>query len=461
MKNKIVLSAILFLFCLVSNIYHLSSVFAQSPEVEKLFDQAAEKYLAHDWAGATADLKKVISQDPGNLKAIMLLGRALASLAKDHQARGDLNRALKVADEAVKYTPELKEAKDIQALIKKDIEERAEARIEEQKRRAYTAKRKKEEKLAREKMEKESKRLLGEETRIREKREKKLHEEMEKTKKEMEKRKDEIEILRQQTYIIATRWLILFSIAVLIVIAMSFLISSRIISNISLRMREQFTVSSDKTSELIRELAEREGIGAALEELKKANAELLEQIAANRAHPMEENLMKQTENLIGVIGKSVKGADGGTDNVEFEAEVPRRVLTDLSPENRARAKSVVSIAGTINNPTIASRLIAPFLKDKNNRVRATAAVEMFKFDSVASENTLKEMVQSGNKWDRVSAAWAVGEIADLEVLNFLEVLIEDYDPLVKERAVLSARKVEEILKTKFPATLRVKIQRKT
>jgi len=71
------------------------------------------------------------------------------------------------------------------------------------------------------------------------------------------------------------------------------------------------------------------------------------------------------------------------------------------------------------------------------------------------------MVQSGNKWDRVSAAWAVGEIADLEVLNFLEVLIEDYDPLVKERAVLSARKVEEILKTKFPATLRVKIQRKT
>lgn len=446
------------LFTLYSSLF---TVFAQSPEVEKLFDQAAEKYLAQDWAGASTDLKKVVKQDPGNLKAIKLLGRALTSLSKDHQARGDLDEALRVADEAVKYTPELKEAKDIQALIKKDIEKRAAARIEERKRRAYATMRKKEEKLAREKMQEESKRLLKEETRIREKREKKLHEEMEKTKKEIEKRKEEIEILRQQTYTIATNWLIIFSISVLVVIAVSFLISSRIISNISLRMRKQFTSSDDRTSELIRELAEREGIGTSLEDLKKANAELFEQIVANRVHPMEENLMKQTENLIEVIGKSVKGTDGGTDNVEFEGEVPRRVVTDISPGNRARAKSVVSIAGTINNPTIASRLIAPFLKDKNNRVRATAAVEMFRFDSVASENTLKEMVQSGNKWDRISAAWAAGEIADLSVLNFLEVLIEDYDPLVKERAIASAKKAEEILKEKFPATLRVKIQRKT
>lgn len=447
------------IFAISFLIFNIS--YAQPPEVEKLFDQAAEKYLAHDWQGAAVDLKKVVKLDPGNLKAIGLLGRALTSLAKGHQAQGDLEEALRIADEAVKYTPERKEAKDVQARIKKDIEKRAEMRIEERKRRTYAERRKKEEKLAREKMQKESKRLLAEETRIREKREKALYEEMGKAKKEMEKRKEEIEILRQQTYIIATRWLIIFSIAVLIVIAMSFLVSSRIISNISLRMREQFTISSDKTSELIRELAEREGIGASLEELKKANAELLEQITANRAHPMEEDLIKQTENLIGVIGKSVKGAAAGTDNVEFEGEVPRRVVTDISPENRARAKSVVSIAGTINNPTIAARLIAPFLKDKNNRVRAVAAVEMFSFDSISSENTLKEMVQSANKWDRVSAAWAVGEIADLSVLNFLEVLIEDYDPLVKERAISSARKAEEILKTKFPATLRVKIQRKT
>jgi len=434
--------------------------FAQPPEVEKLFDQAAEKYLAHDWQGAVADLKEVIKKDPGNLKAIGLLGRALTSFAKDRQSAGDLDGALSAAEDALKYTPELKDARDAQASITKDLEKRDATKIEEQKRRAYAAKRKREEKLAREKLRKESEQRLAEETRVREEREKEVRGEIEATKKELGKRREEIEILRQQTHIIATRWLIFFSIAVLIVVAVSFLISSRIISNISLRLREQFSKNSDRTAELIHELAAKGDVGDSLEDLKKANAELLEKIAANRSHPLEENLMKQTENLISIVKKGGQGASGTTENIEFDSDISRRVITDVSSDNRARAKSVVSIARTVNNPPLASRLIAPFLKDKNNRVRAVAAVEMFRFDAVASENTLKEMVDSENKWDRISAGWAAGEIADIATMNFLEVLIEDFDPLVKERALKSARKAQEILKAKFPATLRVKIQRK-
>ncbi|MFH1957573.1 MAG: HEAT repeat domain-containing protein [bacterium] len=456
-KYKFLFFSFLF-FTLHSSLFTL---FAQPPEVEKLFDQAAEKYLAHDWAGAAADLKEVVKKDPGNLKAIGLLGRALTSLAKDSHAAGDLDGALSVAEEALKYTPELKEARDAQASITKDIEKRDDVKIEEQKRRAYAAKREREEELAREKLRAESNQRLAEETRIREEREKSMRGEIEKTKKDLGERKEEIEILRQQTHIIATRWLIFFSIAVFIVVAASFLISSRVVSNISLRLREEFSRSSDRTAELIHELAAKGDVGASLDDLKSANAELLEKIAANRSHPLEENLMKQAENLISVVEKSVKGASASTENVEFESAVSRSVITDISSANRARAKSVVSIARAVNNPALAARLIAPFLKDKNNRVRADAAVEMFRFDAVASENTLKEMVQSENKWDRISAAWAAGEIADISVMNFLETLIEDYDPLVKARAIASAKKAEEILKAKFPATLRVKIQRKT
>jgi len=121
--------------------------------------------------------------------------------------------------------------------------------------------------------------------------------------------------------------------------------------------------------------------------------------------------------------------------------------------------SVVSIAQTINNPSLAVRLMTPYLSDSNNRVRATAIVEMFKFDPAASEGELKDMTASESKWDRLSAAWAAGEIAQLSVMETLEILMEDYEPLVKARAIAAAKKAEEKMKGKFPATLRVKLSR--
>ncbi|PIY17661.1 MAG: hypothetical protein COZ15_02185 [Elusimicrobia bacterium CG_4_10_14_3_um_filter_49_12_50_7] len=186
---------------------------------------------------------------------------------------------------------------------------------------------------------------------------------------------------------------------------------------------------------------------------------MVSQLANQRSNPMEEKLFTQTENLINVVEQAQGPSDGAVHNVEFDDVCSRRVITDVTASNRSRAKSVVSISQTINNPSLAARLLAPYLNDGNNRVRATAAVEMFRFDPAAAENALKDMTASESKWDRLSAAWAAGEIAQLSVMETLEILIEDYEPLVKARAITAAKKAEEKMKGKFPATLRVKLSR--
>ena len=434
--------------------------YAATPaELERIFSSGADKYLAKDWSGAVEDLKKVVAADPGNLRAVGLLGRALNAQAADMAGKGELEKALRVVDEALTYAPELKDAADTKIKIEKEIRQIADKDADSRRRRAYAEQRQREEAAARRTQQEEYDKKLGAERKQRELREKNLLEQVSRQSKEILDRKEEIEILRQQTNMIATKWLIYFSIAVLLSIAVSYYISSRIVDNIAARTRRQLADSSDRMTDLVNDLAQKSNATESLDELKNAQAEMVSQLAIQRSNPMDEKLFTQTENLIKVVEQAQGPSDGAVHNVEFDDVCSRRVITDVTASNRSRAKSVVSISQTINNPSLAARLLAPYLNDGNNRVRATAAVEMFRFDPAAAENALKDMTASESKWDRLSAAWAAGEIAQLSVMETLEILIEDYEPLVKARAITAAKKAEEKMKGKFPATLRVKLSR--
>ncbi|MEA2081831.1 MAG: hypothetical protein U9O97_03750 [Elusimicrobiota bacterium] len=430
------------------------------PELEKIFDRAADKYLAKDWPGAIEDLKKVIAQDPGNLRAVGLLGRALDEQAVLFAGKGQLDKALRVVNEALNYSPELQTAAETKTKILKEIKKRDEKDAARRARRAYAEKKKREDAVVRRAQDEAYNKKIEDEKRQRELREKALLEQVERQDKEILDRKEEIEVLRQQTNMIATKWLIYFSIAVLLAIGVSYFISSKIVDNIASRMRRQLADSNDRITELVNDLAQKNNATESLSDLKTANAEIMSQLASQRSNPMEEKLLAQTENLIKVVEQSQGSSGGQLDNIEFDDVATRRVITDVSPTNRAKAKSVVSISQTINNPSLAARLIAPYLQDDNNRVRAVAVVEMFKFDSAAAENTLRAMTASGKKWDRLSAAWAAGEIAQTSVMETLEILIDDYEPLVKSRALSAAKKAGEKMKGKFPATLKVKLSRR-
>jgi len=448
-----------FAFLFLAFNFSIFTLYAQSPEIENLFNSAAEKYLNKDWDGAISDLKKVIKLDPGNLRVLSLLSRSFVNYAQDLRKKGQLEEAIALVDEALKYSPDFAEAYSLKKELKEEYEKQKESYIEERKRREYEARRRREEEEQRKKMQQEYAKKLEAEKKQREEREKKLREEMEKYKKEVEARKEEVALLRKQMKMIATNWLITFSIAVLIVVVANYLISSKIISNLTYRMRRELAESGDKIAELMNELSKRGNVSSELKALKEQNEELMSKLAEAKS-PVEEKLAHQIDGLIGVIEKSAgKGAEE-LERLEFDEAKPRKIITDISSQNRARAKSVEAIAKTINEPSLAARLLAPFLDDKNNRVKATACVHMFKYDTVTAERKLKEMVDSDDRWMRASAAWACGEIADLSVMSFLEILIEELDPFVRDAALRAAKKAEEILKAKFPATLRVKVQRK-
>ncbi|MBU4134580.1 hypothetical protein KKH42_04570, partial [bacterium] len=371
---------------------------ATPPELEKIFDRAADKYLVKDWTGAIDDLKKVVSQDPGNLRAVGLLGRALNSRASELAEKGELEQALRIADEALEYYPELKDAQDTKTKIAGEIKKRDEKNAESRARASHTEQRKKDENDARLAQQEVYNKKLEQEKQTRELRETNLLAQLENQKKEISDRKEEIEVLRQQTNMIATKWLIYFSIAVLLAIGVSYYISSRIVDNIAARTRRQLADSSDRIAEIVNELAQKNNAVESINELKNSSAEIISQLANQRSNPIEEKLLAQTENLIKVVEQGHGSSAGKLDNIEFDDACPRRVITDVSPSIRSRAKSVVSISQTINNPSLVARLIMPYLKDTNNRVRSTAAVEMFKLDPAASENTLKDMASSESKW---------------------------------------------------------------
>jgi len=230
---------------------------ATPPELEKIFDSAADKYLAKNWPGAIEDLKKYLSQDPGNLRAVGLLGRALEKRAGELTEKGELDKALRLVDEALGYSPELKDARDTKTKITKAIKVRDEKTAESRSRRAYAEKKRKEEAAARRARETAFNKKIENEKRTRELREKNLLEQVERQNKEIVDRKEEIEILRQQTNMIATKWLIYFSIAVLLSIAVSYFISSRIVESIASRTRRQHADSNERITELVNELAKK------------------------------------------------------------------------------------------------------------------------------------------------------------------------------------------------------------
>ena len=63
------------------------------------------------------------------------------------------------------------------------------------------------------------------------------------------------------------------------------------------------------------------------------------------------------------------------------------------------------------------------------------------YDPEKSIAVLQEMSLSGDKWMRLSSAWALGEIADPVTSTVLEKLLDDPDSDVKNRARISLEKI--------------------
>lgn len=125
---------------------------------------------------------------------------------------------------------------------------------------------------------------------------------------------------------------------------------------------------------------------------------------------------------------------------------PREMLNDPNPRIRSKGLEVIEaeLIEDEEDAEVAQRLLAPFIQEKDNRVKATALKILYRYNPEEAMEEIKKMLNSDNKWMRVSAAWVLGEIPpNSETVEILFNNINDQDYHFKRRVVKSLKNVLE------------------
>ena len=117
-------------------------------------------------------------------------------------------------------------------------------------------------------------------------------------------------------------------------------------------------------------------------------------------------------------------------------EVIEQALDDSDARVRANAVELVASLRLLPDKTI--KLLSGLRSDRNNRVLANLAVALAPYDIVTSLEILSGLLGSTNKWERASAVFAAGFIAEEKVAMWLaNIFVLEEDPDVLGNAVTS------------------------
>ncbi len=131
------------------------------------------------------------------------------------------------------------------------------------------------------------------------------------------------------------------------------------------------------------------------------------------------------------------------------------------PNAHIRAHGVEMLEKELNvqgDPMVAAKLLLPHLRDPNNRVKANAAKAIYKYNSSVAISALEEMFRSKDRWQQSSAAWALGEIGDVESAVLLLKYIDILEPHSRYRATKSLEIILKNHETQIPSTIQEKIR---
>ena len=134
MKNKTGIIALVLLLCLVAGCSKLKSITKRSPDLAEQYTAKAQEYEAKgDLVAALEQYKLVLTVEPENQLAKTKseeIGQEIRKLAEEHyqtglgfHKKGEYGKARKEFLTALRYNPEHSEAKDMLAVVSKEIEE--------------------------------------------------------------------------------------------------------------------------------------------------------------------------------------------------------------------------------------------------------------------------------------------------------------------------------------------------
>ncbi len=123
------------------------------------------------------------------------------------------------------------------------------------------------------------------------------------------------------------------------------------------------------------------------------------------------------------------------------------------PDARVRASATEAL-GALRGPAVEALLLAA-AGDDNNRVAATALVELYRHGYADSAEALVRMANHASPRFQASAAWAMGMTGDPEFVPTLAHMLANAEPSVRKPAFAALKRIRSSPPTANPQRLRL------
>lgn len=191
----------------------------------------------------------------------------------------------------------------------------------------------------------------------------------------------------------------------------------------------------------------------------------LAKISARR----EQILIEQQSKILNMVQQqSIALAQGSTQlrlahkPYPEDTITPREMLNDPNPRVRSKGLEVIEaeLVEEEEDSEVAERLLSPFIKEKDNRVKATAFRILHRYNPEKAMKGINDMIKSEDKWMRISGAWVLGEIPpNPEIIEILLANINDKDYHFKRRIIKALKNILDSDEKKISKKSEEKIQK--
>ncbi|MFH1073503.1 MAG: tetratricopeptide repeat protein [Candidatus Firestonebacteria bacterium] len=180
----------------------------------------------------------------------------------------------------------------------------------------------------------------------------------------------------------------------------------------------------------------------------------------------EALLIKQQEAIMGLVMQQQQALAQGHSTLHLAGNTspggtvtPKLMLNDPNPRVRAKGIEIIDAEFVKENedPEVAEKILKDFLRDNNNRVRANAVKSIYKYRPEEAYSATLEMLESGDKWMKISGIWVLGEFeGDTRAVELLLKYKNNKDLHLRGRLLKSLIKINNSEK-KLPALLAKKV----